>query len=237
METLPTQLIPEILKFLPLSKCLHLGLTSKHLEMTSYLVSQYPYLVMEGKCRLVEDLLYAEPEKDLIPDLVTLSDNLYARDEEFLWCLVQRIGWDTAMRTSSFTARSVEEYNVNIFYKGDWSTALSTAWSTVMSAAMFATESCAKSANKSAAFSTAQFAVTSAINRMINLYRITAPKKIGKAAYICAERWMLINLRVIYDICKETLDKEFPDHRERRVNLELAEENPFMQQFQRLFRY
>ena len=62
------------------------------------------------------------------------------------------------------------------------------------------------------------------------------PEKLSKAAYVCAERWMLINLKVTYHICKEVLDKKIPNHRELRINLDLAAETHFKQQFQRLFR-
>lgn len=74
LHILPTQLIPEILKFLPSSKCLQLELVSKDLKMTPYLVRQYSHLSVEGKPVLVEDLLYAGPDEDF-PSPILCSRN------------------------------------------------------------------------------------------------------------------------------------------------------------------
>ena len=211
MDRLPQHFIPEILKFLPVSNMVRNGEINQEFRAWSdhsYLIKKYEHidLILEN------DILFADPEKDLIQDLVKNTDHLYEKNGELLWCLIQDpvlfAAWDAAQSAAAWDLAE--------------SAARSAAWEAACSAARSAATCYTHSAR-------------SAISYGIKIYNLTDPGEIGKFCYILAERYILLNLSEIVKICKNILDKEIPDWRDLKIDLELDAENPFMSQFRRLF--
>lgn len=61
-------------------------------------------------------------------------------------------------------------------------------------------------------------------------------EEIGKKSCLVAQRTVLIHLDALYKTCKDILLEIYPEYRTHKVNPNLVDSNPFMKQFQRLFR-
>lgn len=245
MQSLSEDLQINILTYLDPLSLIQISTTNKYLKKISkneWLIQQYPHVIVDGKKMLLKQLEW-DLNVDILNALIHNTDKLFKKNNKLLWCLTYNITYTLIESITKSIVLSISQSSnqYSALYKAlsiDWSSDLCNTVSICSENAVnvigYGFWSSIWTSIHSSTQSTINFDAIKTIKKILVKLALTDEIEISRACYLLTNRYFLINLKKIIDICQPIISEKIPHYYNIQFELEIND-NLFLQQFNRLF--